>query len=83
MSVQYPETHATIINSKTVRTKKRGMMCFSPGQSDSGYGAKIATDTMVQVVQIPRNNRWYRVYCTCFSNVASHWIMVKGKRMYT
>ena len=47
-----------------------------PGQNEMGYGRKISTDYMVMI-----GKKYYRVYATCFSNCASHWIMV-GKRVY-
>ena len=47
------------------------------GQSVEGYGRKISTDRMVKI-----NSRFYRVYATCFSNVASYWIMKKGQKLF-
>lgn len=44
-----------------------------------GYGNKIRTDYMVQLDYAPR---WYRVYAICHSNVASHYVMVKGNRLF-
>jgi len=46
-------------------------------QTATGYGRKLTTRH-----QALYNGRWYRVYATCLSNVASHWIMSKGKRLY-
>jgi hypothetical protein len=48
-----------------------------PGQSEEGYGKKITTDREVQY-----KGRWYRVYATCFSNAASHWIMVNKQKLH-
>lgn len=50
-----------------------------PGQGQDGYGRKITTDI---VCQLPGEQRQYRVYATCFSNVASHWILWKGQRLH-
>lgn len=49
-----------------------------PGQDETGYGKKITTDV---VLRFDGSNRRYRVYATCFSNAASHWITYKGKRL--
>jgi len=49
------------------------------GQDAQGYGRKIATGRMVR---LQANPRWYRVYATCFSNAASHWITVKGQKLH-
>ncbi len=51
-----------------------------PGQSLEGYGAKIVTDYMVKVPAL--SNRPLRVYATCFSNCASHWVLVKGEKYH-
>jgi hypothetical protein len=44
-----------------------------------GYGKKIPTDWQVQ---IDSKRHWYKVYAVCFSNVASHYIKVKGEDLY-
>jgi len=51
-----------------------GILQHAPGQGADGYGKKITTDYMVRIGKMA-----YRVYATCFSNCASHWIVVKGK----
>lgn len=43
-------------------------------QTVSGYGAKLTTEWLV-----PFNNRFYRVYSTCFSNCATLWFTANGK----
>lgn len=43
----------------------------------SGYSAKIPTRFMAMV-----NNRFYRVYAGCYSNVASYYVLIKGERVY-
>lgn len=50
-----------------------------PGQDEMGYGSKITTDLMLQFSD---SKRKYRVYATCFSNAASHWIMKGGERLH-
>jgi len=47
------------------------------GMNAQGYGSKITT-----IYKVPFNGRLYRVYATCFSNVASHWILSKGKKLF-
>ena len=48
-----------------------------PGQDDEGYGDKITSDKQVLV-----NNRWYRVYVTCYGNASSSWIMYQGSKRF-
>ena len=43
-----------------------------------GYGCKIPTCHMVQV----DGKRWYRMYCICYSNSGSTYIIVKGETLY-
>ena len=50
-----------------------------PGQSQEGYGKKITTPHMVKT---PGSNKWRRVYATCFSNTASHWIICNTKKLH-
>ena len=41
----------------------------------SGYGRKIPTSRMVR---LPGDQRWRRVYCCCYSNAGTCYV-VKGK----
>jgi hypothetical protein len=50
---------------------KRGLM-----QTATGYGAKLNTGRKIKF-----NNREYRVYCACFSNVGTLYIIVKGEKI--
>lgn len=54
-----------------------GMMQLAPGQGSDGYGKKISTDYMAKV-----NGRNHRVYCICFSNSGSLYVVVGGKNYY-
>ena len=45
------------------------------GKTVMGYGSKIPTHHRVR---LNSEGPWRRVYATCYSNVASHWIMVLG-----
>ena len=47
------------------------------GQNQYGYGAKISTKYKVKI-----NNIWRRVYCSCFSNVCSFWVIIKNEKKY-
>lgn len=46
-------------------------------QTASGYGAKLTTQH-----KISYNGRLYRIYATCYSNVASHWFTANKQRIY-
>jgi hypothetical protein len=46
-------------------------------QTASGYGRKLTTSHKINY-----EDRFYRVYATCFSNAASLWFTAKGKRIY-
>lgn len=49
------------------------------GRNSHGYGSKISTDF---VLQFNNNARKYRVYAICWSNVASHYVVVKGEKLF-
>lgn len=65
-------------NEETAVTRK-GVMQLAPGQNQDGYGQKISTDIMLQVVETKRR---YRVYCTCRSNAGSLWIKHEGQKLH-
>jgi hypothetical protein len=46
-------------------------------QTASGYGQRLTTRYKVR-----HNGRLYRVYATCFSNAASHWIIAGGVKLH-
>ena len=50
--------------------QKRGLR-----QTATGYGSKLTTH-----YKVPFNGKQYRVYATCFSNCATLWFTVNGKR---
>lgn len=41
----------------------------------TGYGSKIPTSTMVR---LPGSPRWRRVYCACWSNAGTYYVL-QGK----
>jgi len=45
-------------------------------QTASGYGGKLATTKMLRY-----NGRWHRIYCMCYSNSGTCYIIVKGERL--
>ena len=46
-------------------------------QTASGYGRKLTTSKKALY-----NGKWYRVYCICFSNIGTCYIISKGKMLY-
>ncbi len=44
----------------------------------NGYGRKLPTRYMLSF----NCGRFRRIYATCFSNVASYWVIVSGKKLY-
>jgi len=50
---------------------KQGLM-----QTATGYGSKLTTERKLKF-----NGREYRVYCSCFSNVGTVYIIVKGEKI--
>lgn len=51
--------------------------CRPYGQNPQGYGRKIATGRIAKI-----GNRWHRVYCICFSNVGSPYVIKNGEAYY-
>ena len=70
MSVEYVEEPYEVEDSP----------CHPYGQTQEGYGSKIATPYKVSFPL--GGKRKYRVYATCYSNVASHWIMIEGRKQH-
>jgi hypothetical protein len=50
---------------------ERGLM-----QTSTGYGSKLKTEYMIKY-----NNRWRRVYCACFSNVGTCYVLIDGEKI--
>lgn len=52
-------------------------------RSISGYGSKIPTQYMIRASwHWGTNAQWRRVYAICWSNVASHYIVIKKQRWF-
>ena len=46
-------------------------------QTKSGYGAKLVTSKMLKV-----GKRLHRIYCICYGNAGSIYIILNGKQMF-
>lgn len=44
------------------------------GRDASGYGRKIPTDWIAWI-----GNRWKRVYCCCYSNAGTYYVLEHGQ----
>lgn len=62
-------------------TWKTTEISIHTGANIDGYGHRIKTPYMVRV-NSDKSGRWYRVYATCYSNVASHWIKINGVKLF-
>lgn len=90
--ILYAEDHFRIVSKQhrsldtIARQARQRFIPQARGQDQFGYGAKITTEYMVQFASGPGTDgpdekgdkRWRRVYCTCFSNVASFWVERNG-----
>ena len=56
-----------------------GILQLAPGQGVDGYGRKITTDICLKFAGEKRERR---VYCICFSNNGTCYVVVKGKPFY-
>lgn len=63
--------------SYNITEKKRTPISFN-GANQLGYGGKIRTQYMIRVYY---EKIWRRVYCTCWANSGSCWIMYKGTKV--
>ena len=70
-TIAYKETESQLIYSP-LWWHERGLQ-----QTASGYGRKLTTPYKVE-----HNGRLYRVYCICFSNSGSLYILPGGKPLY-
>jgi hypothetical protein len=48
-------------------------------QTASGYGSKLRTSYMIQLDGKPL---WRRIYCICYSNSGSLYVLVSGQRLF-
>jgi len=59
-----------MIQEKPLWFHKLGLM-----QTATGYGSKLRSSKMVKI-----QNRMRRIYYICWSNVATHYVIVRGKK---
>ena len=59
---------------------RRGVLQLAPGQNADGYGSKITTDLVLKFRGVDTRER--RVYATCYSNAASHFITHHGRKLW-
>jgi hypothetical protein len=50
-------------------------------RSVSGYGYKLSTGHIVNF-KVDGKKFYRRIWATCYSNVASNWVMFKGDKFY-
>lgn len=75
--IHYAENFTVEVKPVALKGGMPGCPGSRPGQGASGYGKKITTDYMVRFNDDPKK-RLYRVYCVCFSNSGSLYV-IKGK----
>lgn len=73
-----PEEETARINLQDYEIKESLLWWQAQGlqQTATGYGSKLATSKMLRY-----NNRWHRIYCMCYSNSGTCYILVRGKRI--
>jgi hypothetical protein len=76
MSDTQPIQYATITAAKRspLQWQKRGLQ-----QTATGYGSKLTTEYLIQS---GTSSVWRRVYCICYSNNGSLYILRAGKREF-
>ena len=77
IQIKYAEDYTFVI----VPIPRIGPWGLIKGQSATGYGSKIPTDRMLIFNNDPLKRK-RRVYAICFSNCASHYVIVKGEKLY-
>lgn len=71
MSYEVIETTREALSYRPLDWQKMGLQ-----QTRSGYGMKLTTAYMMYY-----QNKWRRVYCTCFSSDSTMYI-IKGKKTH-
>lgn len=59
--------------------KRKGPMQLAPGQRQDGYGGQIVTD---YVLRMEGETASHRVFSVCWSNAASHYVVVDGMKFF-
>lgn len=65
------QTVAVDIKEKPLRHHLAGL-----SYTATGYGSKLPTRYMVNF-----ENRWYRVYSICYSNVSTEYVLIDGEKI--
>jgi hypothetical protein len=71
-TIQYYEYHKLDMIDKPLWYHKQGLQ-----QTSSGYGSKLTTTKMLRI-----GNRLHRVYCACYGNSGSCYIIKNRQRLY-
>jgi hypothetical protein len=78
-AIAYADTLGSYKLYRRPVARRGGVLGLLPGQGVDGYGRKITTDL---VLVFDGETRERRVYATCFSNAASHWITHNGRTLW-
>lgn len=67
-----------MLNIDDFETKEAPLWWQEQGlqQTATGYGSKLTTTKMLRY-----NGRWHRIYCSCFSNIGTCYILSKGQQI--
>lgn len=77
MSVKYLVEHFQDVTFSRKNVTRKGILQLAPGQGADGYGKKISTDYVAHF-----DGREHRVYCICFSNSGSLYVLVKKEMFF-
>jgi hypothetical protein len=72
MNIQYVDYKAEDIVTKLLPWQQQGLQ-----ETATGYGSKLTTTKMLRI-----NNKLYRIYCICYSNSGSCYIIKNGVRLF-
>ncbi len=72
MNIKYVEDKFSMVESKETNLPNYG-------RNVSGYGNKMPTQYKVR---FQGKGKWYRVYCVCFSNVGSIYVIINNEKFY-
>lgn len=70
----------TYLDSSTIQEARESPLWWHRQglqQTASGYGKKLTTEYMLRI-----SGRWHRVYCVCFSNGGSLYVLRNGAAHY-
>jgi hypothetical protein len=71
-TLEYYEYKKTDLVDKPLWYHKQGLM-----QTASGYGSRLVTSRMLKI-----GKRLHRIYCMCYGNSGSIYIILKGKQIF-